>query len=146
MMMALVFHYCISGYEAFFSIPTHTVAQGGRTGSISYCMSYISNQLYSTLHIKFHLVFEPFHNNIQYCFSHVEIYLHSLNRNAHFIMFQSICTVLVYTLLPSRILLISRWAPPPLNFEAGLLSVVKIILNFVRIESKNVCLYCSDYE
>ena len=99
MMTALVFHSCISGYEAFFSIPTHTVAQGGRTGSISYCMSYISNQSYSTLHFKFHLVFEPFHNNIQYCFSNIEIYLPCMNRNAHFIMFQStmICAVLVYT-------------------------------------------------
>ena len=114
-MTALVFHYCISGYEAFFSIPTHTVAQGGRTGSISYCMSYISNQLYSTLHFKFYLVFEPFHNNIHYCFSNIEIYLHCLNRNAHFIMFRSICTVLVYTRAPISNSSDIQMSPPPAN-------------------------------
>ena len=106
-------------------------------------MSYISNQLYSTLHIQFHLVFEPFHNNIQYYFSHVEIYLHCLNRDVHFIMLQSICTVLVYTPTSTSNSFDIQMSPPDKNFEAGMLSVVKIIVQFARIESDTICLYCS---
>ena len=47
--------------------------------------------------------------------------------------------------LISRIRLISRWAPPCLNFQAGFFSVVKIMLKFARIESDTLCLYCSEY-